>query len=424
MSASDGSPIGVWRLVTAILLGRLILLAAVLFAFWSVGRLVAGITDSAHARSSFPALVIGAALFMAASGYLLLARHAGPFSIAALLLALALSPFLVPFCIGTTQRLQTGGSKVEVGAPASLALAALTTVLYVALPPSFNANDDGPAYYVFVREIVAQGSLGEQPFSERRLFTLGGHFPLAALADYFFGAEGLSIVDPGVGLGLVGSILYGLVVSERTSRLAAFLVLAAIGVQLAINSPIKNSIPVILPFAMLLAMALAATRPTREFDRSALAATCMGLAFGTAILFRVTLLPYVVVLMAIFVWRCGSWRDWAKAASIAGLTSLLVVLPFALAGVERNSPVSGAGDWRARIDVPGSDFRARLHRRTSRSGAHCCRHRRTYPGGRSARLLAVLHVARFLRPAPLATRDRGLRAGLLCLGRLHRWSCL
>lgn len=329
-----------------ILLGRLIFLAAVLFAFWSAGRcLIAGVTGSACTRSSsLPCLAIGAALFMAASGYLLLARHAGPFSTMALLLAFVLVSFLVPFRV---ERLHISGSKAEAGALALLALVALATILYVALPPSFNANDDGPGYYVFIRELVAQGSLGEQPFSERRLFTLGGHFPLAALADYFFSTEGQSIVDPGIGLALVGSILHWLVVSKRTSRLAAFLVLAAIGVQLAIDSPIKNSIPVMVPFAMVLAMALAATRPSREFDGGELAAACMGLAFATAILFRVTLLPYVVVLIAIFVWRSGSWRDVVKAASIAGLASLLVVLPFALLMRESSGtllfPVLGTG---------------------------------------------------------------------------------
>lgn len=63
--------------------------------------------------------------------------------------------------------------------------------------PAFNAHDDFHAYLAFPQKMLATGSLGVEPFSERRMAGgLGGHSFLQALALAWVPAESIHLVEP------------------------------------------------------------------------------------------------------------------------------------------------------------------------------------------------------------------------------------
>lgn len=74
----------------------------------------------------------------------------------------------------------------------------------------FSHVDDYQAYMVFPAKLLANGSLGPEPFSERRLVSsLGGKYALDAMVLWGNGFKGLWGTDNAVGLGLLLSALWG-----------------------------------------------------------------------------------------------------------------------------------------------------------------------------------------------------------------------
>ncbi len=65
--------------------------------------------------------------------------------------------------------------------------------------PKFNPHDDYHAYLAFTEKLVQLGSLGDDPFSKRRLISgLGGQYFLLSLVAVEFPNRFLHILDPGV----------------------------------------------------------------------------------------------------------------------------------------------------------------------------------------------------------------------------------
>ena len=73
----------------------------------------------------------------------------------------------------------------------------------------FNIHDDFHAYFVFPQKMIATGSLGEEPFSERRLNALGGQSFLQTFVLAVLSEENLHLLEPGVALVLVLGLLLG-----------------------------------------------------------------------------------------------------------------------------------------------------------------------------------------------------------------------
>jgi hypothetical protein len=73
----------------------------------------------------------------------------------------------------------------------------------------FNVHDDYHAYFVYPRKMLAAGSLGEDPFSERRLNALGGQSFLQTLVLVVLPEENLHLLEPGVAILIVLGLLLG-----------------------------------------------------------------------------------------------------------------------------------------------------------------------------------------------------------------------
>lgn len=68
--------------------------------------------------------------------------------------------------------------------------------------PALNANDDLKAYLFFQEKTATQGSLSIDPFSARRMYSLGGLYPFQGSLSHFDLAY-LSIIEPGLGIALI-----------------------------------------------------------------------------------------------------------------------------------------------------------------------------------------------------------------------------
>jgi hypothetical protein len=79
-----------------------------------------------------------------------------------------------------------------------------------AVPTQWNGHDDGQAYGIFPQKMLEQGSLGYEPFSQRRTGTLGGQSFLHTLVLCVLSNRQLHIIDPGIALIIVIALLWGL----------------------------------------------------------------------------------------------------------------------------------------------------------------------------------------------------------------------
>ena len=133
---------------------------------------------------------------------------------------------------------------------AATALLAAVAVLGYVFSTDFNRIDDYPAYLVYPQKMLATGSLGFEPFSERRLLTsVGGLYFLHGLILAGAGLFFLHAIDPALGLGLSLLLLEGALRRHGVGLSARLCVL--IFVALLMPS-IVNLTAVTLPIALML----------------------------------------------------------------------------------------------------------------------------------------------------------------------------
>jgi hypothetical protein len=101
----------------------------------------------------------------------------------------------------------------------------------------FNPHDDLQAYFVFPEKMVQTGAIGEDPYSERRIVSLGGMSFLHALVLAVADTRYLVVVDPGVSLLLAVALVPGLARDARARPWAAAL---GVLVLLAVPPPRVN----------------------------------------------------------------------------------------------------------------------------------------------------------------------------------------
>jgi len=91
---------------------------------------------------------------------------------------------------------------------------------------AFNWGDDFAAYFVFPKKMLQAGSLGPDPFSERRVVSsLGGNYFLHAFILSMLSVKNLNLIDPGLGMIIVVGLLLGYFKDKGTPKRAAVFIL-------------------------------------------------------------------------------------------------------------------------------------------------------------------------------------------------------
>jgi hypothetical protein len=192
---------------------RLALWAACLVCAWiGAGSLTAcllGLRERSWALSGG----IGVALFVMIGGWLNLSEQVRPWSLVSLVLIgdllflvhLFTAPFAWKRLHSLYESLGTWGRVLAAFCGAGLLIAAINSLTFA----RFNIYDDLPAYVTFPVKLIQLGSLGFDPFSERRVQSgLGANYFLQAFMLVAGDVRALWFPDAGAGLILFAGCVY------------------------------------------------------------------------------------------------------------------------------------------------------------------------------------------------------------------------
>lgn len=200
--------------------------------------------------------------------------------------------------------------------------------------PKFNPHDDYHAYLAFTEKLVQLGSLGDDPFSKRRLISgLGGQYFLLSLVAVEFPNRFLHILDPGVAVLMLAGM-----VTAASAAADVRVKLTLIGLATAIAMfpfPIVNvstSVSVI-PLLLAIWLLFADCQKALEADPSApllSRALLLALCAASACTLKNSFIPYVAISVfggvCCLLWGApGLWKrllGWAMPAALVAAATL------------------------------------------------------------------------------------------------------
>jgi hypothetical protein len=215
-------------------------------------------------------------------------------------------------------------------AAAVMALCGALAVVYAASICStrFNDHDDLQAYFVFPAKMIHTGALGSDPFSERRILSLGGMSFLHAIILSVADPKYFRIVDPGASLLLSAALLVGI---ARVARANGWATLLAILFFLMIPSPAANVTSSLTGLCLFLTLFLTLYRTSFPVPRGErmgfLSAVPVALTASALCSLKTTHLPAAALLIAaVYSIRVCSRHDWRRVVGEATLVAGLTVL--------------------------------------------------------------------------------------------------
>ena len=190
---------------------------------------------------------------------------------------------------------------------------------------NFNVIDDQHAYLVFPVKMIQTGSLGQDPFSERRMLTsLGGQYFLDTFILAGAQIKNLHLMDKGLGLIIFLLVLYGL---AKDRKLFITLILFVILLAAIIPSPTTNVTSFFTSAILFLTLFRFLLEPEKYFPNKTgrlmvLALLCAGIcALKSNLVF-----PVVVIYLGYFFWQLKSARNRWLLFRDFGLATMLIFL--------------------------------------------------------------------------------------------------
>jgi hypothetical protein len=143
----------------------------------------------------------------------------------------------------------------------------------------FNTSDDYHAYLVFPHKMLQLGSMGGDPFSERRIVSLGGQSFLHTLILSVLSDTNLNLIDPALSLIITIGLIIGFFKDNKAStRRVIFTILFV----LLIAVPKANTTSIMLPVALF--MSLFRMLDSQEIDSNHWASNAFIIALTSAAL--------------------------------------------------------------------------------------------------------------------------------------------
>jgi hypothetical protein len=192
----------------------------------------------------------------------------------------------------------------------------------------FNSDDDFESCFVFPEKMLQTGSMGPDPFSQRRLeASLGGKSFLDTFVLSMLSFGNLHLLDPGLGLLIIVGLLLGEFKEKGTpwwGRLGVLLLL------LLIPPPIGNITSLYVSLALFLS--LSRTLDWQAFQAgSPLSRVFVVAVLGAAICsLKSTLIPTLLCFLACSFLCYAIGQSDRRKALVELVTTLLLVLAFAL----------------------------------------------------------------------------------------------
>jgi len=216
--------------------------------------------------------------------------------------------------------------------------------------PPFDPHDDAQAYLVFPMKMLSQGSIGPEPFEARRALNLGGQSLLQTLVIAVLPLRCLHLLDAGVALVLLCSLVLGAGARQRIDdRMIGLILLLVLSLP---HLEMRGNTSSLLSGVVLL-VALFRTLFDGILEHGGPRATAMVLAvlLGGLCALKSTFIPTVVVLWAVssmlyLLTTENRRRALTEHVLTAGLV-LLLLLPWMISIFESSAtmlyPVLGKG---------------------------------------------------------------------------------
>ena len=193
---------------------------------------------------------------------------------------------------------------------------------------AINGIDDAHAYLVFPQKMLQTGSMGVDPFSERRITTLGGQCLLHAVVLCVGGDQNLHLIDPGIGLTISLAILLGLMAGPANRRAKALVALLFLAFPGGFMCSVHNTTSVMTSMALFLAL-VAALQAADKAERPVRFAVLLGLIAAALCALKQTNIPTCALTLAASYACCVRWSH-ARLHAIAELGVVVAVAMVAL----------------------------------------------------------------------------------------------
>jgi hypothetical protein len=274
--------------------------------------------------------VLGISLFVLVGGFLNLAQQVRPWPLVSLVVFGDV--LFIIFLVSARSSwktirslfhgLQTWGKVFAAFCGAGLLTAAVHSLTFT----RFNFSDDLPAYMTFPFKLIQLGSLGFDPFSERRVQSgLGASFFLQACMLVAGDVRSLWFPDAGAGLIFFAGCVYA--AGRRLGNTPAFAIVLASLVVLVPSSHMNLGMSV-LPAAFFIAFFLVETAvETTPLRRSIM----LGLLGATVTMLKSTYLPPAILIIAILHIvriRKQPWGQVLRDVLASGFAYLVPLLPW------------------------------------------------------------------------------------------------
>jgi hypothetical protein len=197
----------------------------------------------------------------------------------------------------------------------------------------FNGSDDHHGYMAFPAKMLQTGSLGEDPFNQRRMeSSLGGQYFLHAIILSKTSFKNLHITDNGLGYLILILLLIGFLREKKVNK---FLALSVVFLMTVVVSPVLN-ITASYTAAVVVFLIFRLTYPILEYKSKSVwrNALLFALPFSALCALKST---YIVVSVMLFVGcyfiyfrRFGDFRFFKKEFILVVLTIFLFLLPWML----------------------------------------------------------------------------------------------
>jgi hypothetical protein len=199
-------------------------------------------------------------------------------------------------------------------------------------PAVFHTLDDLPAYLVYPTKMLQTGSLGNDPFSERRVMSsLGGNYFLDAVVAGVTGDPGnLRMMDEGISFLIMLLLLTEIMRHNKVRRIWLLTVLLAVSAMMA---PISN-LTAVYGAAVLLLLIFQMV-DTGVQSASMGQAVFVGLIFASLMSLKTTFAPVsgllFLSLYGLQAWITGNKRRAVVHSAVSGSVILLLLWPWMVA---------------------------------------------------------------------------------------------
>ena len=159
---------------------------------------------------------------------------------------------------------------------------------------NFNPHDDYQAYFVFSQKMLQIGSLGADPFSERRLVSsLGGQSFLNTFSLSLFDERSLYLIDPGCALIIMIGLIIGYCQHKKISKSSTLLIVLAL---LSINRTHVNITGILIPICLFFSLFRVLEWDNLKTTNIPTNAAIIGLLAAAICALKSTLIPACIIL--------------------------------------------------------------------------------------------------------------------------------